>query len=99
MQQVSQGQHSSVEPGPGLAFQPLEYGVDPKAQDENQMTSEYHLQSNLDPFHISVLLLYYGANRNIRKNRGEAPLYQEIAGDCYIQGGVGFTASNVSFMY
>ena len=95
--------HGSGERGPGLALQSLEYGVNLKAhdenQDENQMTPKYHLQFNPGPFPIAELLRYYGANHNIRRNRGEAPLYQEIEGECYIQGGVGFIAFNPSLMY
>ena len=38
-----------------------------------------------------MLLLYYGINHNIAKNRSEAPLYQEGACEYFIQGAVGMT--------
>lgn len=53
-------------------------------KDENQMTPKYQLQSNPGPFLIAELLRYYSENHNIRKNRGEAPSYQEMEGKYYI---------------
>ena len=96
VQQVSRGHHGSREHSPELKLQSLECGADLKAQDENQLRPTY-LQSNPAQLQIAVLLLYYGANHNIRKNEGEAPLYREIKGECYICG-VGFTAFNESLM-
>ena len=90
VQDVPRGHYGSGERGSGLALQSLECAVDPKARDENQDENRdqmtpiqapvYHIQSNPGPFQIAVLLLYCGANRNIRENGGEAPLYQEVEG-------------------
>ena len=100
VQQVSWGHHGSGERGHGLKLQSLESGADLETQDENQDENQLrptYLQSNPAQLQIAVLLLYYGANHNIRKNEGEAPLYREIKGECYICG-VSFTAFNESLM-
>jgi ankyrin repeat protein len=47
-----------------------------------------YLQSNPGPFQIVVLLLYYGENHSIRNIERRSPIYQEIKGEYYIQGGV-----------
>jgi len=85
VQQVSRGQYSSWRRGIGIARQPLERGVDLNPQDEHQMTPS-HLQSNLGPIQIAILLLAHGANLNARKNGDEILLYQEIEGEYYIHG-------------
>jgi ankyrin repeat protein len=76
----------------------LESGAALNAPNDNQMTSTY-LQSNPGPFQIAVLLLYYGKNDNIENNEGRSPIYQEIKGEYYIQGGVRCTAINEILTY
>ena len=58
-----------------------------------------YVQYNIGSFQIAVLLLYYGADHNIAKNGGEAPLHQECMCEYYIQGAVGMTQCLMRVMF
>jgi ankyrin repeat protein len=82
--QVSQGQDCPWECSVGTQLL-LKCGMDINAQDENHnLKTPSHLQSNFGLVQMAQALLNHGANVNAGNNRGGTLLCQELEGEYHI---------------